>query len=674
MTDLPQQILIDRLREIDQPEATRRFLSLLKELIDIVNLPNGDARLTFTTARDRTLSAQINFIPALQLTRPRTGEVEFILTIRRDCRDEVAHIGEIDIQPLSERSDYMTVTIGESDAHLLTHATLTRCWHSCLLELLVVARRGPHTAQHNPVLYQAAEDELFREDILQQINSRQIRGQQPNYWVFHAYPKYYDMLAEITNEREGSFRVSLKNRTDIRIGDRVAVLISGPKAGVYAFGTILSNPQVGPYTGEFDRYTREPERFVGDRLGVDYRFDEKLLANPILRETLRQHPILQTERVFDHPQGMINWPLTAEQFNTLRELAGLEPVNQVSEPAADYIPAESAQPVEPQNLILYGPPGTGKTYTARQMAPPDATDFVTFHPAYGYEEFVEGIRPEAIGGQVSYKIRKGIFWQACQTAIRNAGYGSLADCLNDTPDRRHTRLAYAKPHYLLIDEINRANVSAVFGELITLLETTKRLGQPDELVLTLPYSQERFGVPMNLHVIGTMNTADRSIALLDHALRRRFTFREYLPDYDLLPDNLEGVNLRQLLLKLNQRIEYLQDRNHQIGHAYLLNVTNLPELALVFRNQFIPLLQEYFYDDWRKIQFVLGDNGAWGKPTAHQLVRVKRQYKPAATKALFGEDPGNMDEVITYEVNPALVIGDWSQFPAEAFIRIYNAS
>jgi 5-methylcytosine-specific restriction enzyme B len=346
----------------------------------------------------------------------------------------------------------------------------------------------------------------------------------------------------------------------------------------------------------------------------------------------------------------------------------------VHEPKPDYtaVSATDVQPVKPQNLILYGPPGTGKTWTARQLAPPDALDFVTFHPAYGYEEFVEGIRPEALGGQISYKIRKGIFWQACQTAARNAGYGTLADCLADAPDRRRNRLAYAKPHYLLIDEINRANVSAVFGELITLLETTKRLGQPEELLLTLPYSQESFGIPMNLQIIGTMNTADRSIALLDHALRRRFTFREHLPDPTLLSDNLDGVNLQQLLNKLNERIEYLQDRNHQIGHAYFMAVADVKTLATVFRSQIIPLLQEYFYDDWSKIQFVLGDNTAWGKPIAHQLVRVKQHYKPAATKALFGEEPNDLSEVITYEINPALVADTWSQFPSEAFVRIYK--
>jgi hypothetical protein len=673
-TAAQQQALIDRLRDIGQPEATRRFFGLLNQLIDIVNLPNGDARLAFVTDRDRMLSAQVNFIQALSLTRPRTGEIEFALTVKGDCRDELARLGEIEIRPLSERSDYLLVVVGLSDAHLLAHATLARCWHNCLLELLVTSRRGPHAAQHNPALFQAAEDEAFREEILRQINPIAASGRQPNYWVFHAYPKYYDMLAEIRNEQEGSFRVSLRNRHEMRPGDKLAMLVSGADAGIYAFGTILSEPHVSPYTADFGRYARESDRFVGERLGVDYRFDEKLIDNPILREVLRENPILQTERVFDNPQGMVNWRLSTEQYNTLRELAGLEPISMVEEPAAEYTIAEPAPEAEPQprNLIFYGPPGTGKTYALRHELPTDGADMVTFHPAYGYEEFVEGIRPEVVGGQVSYKIRKGIFWNACQSAAQKAGYKTLAECLNDYPDRRGPRLAAAPAHYLLIDEINRANLASVFGELISLLEDSKRLGQPDELTITLPYSQERFGVPMNLHVVGTMNTADRSIALFDLALRRRFAFRECLPNANLLTDDLDGVNLRQLLRTLNQRIEYLYDRDHQIGHAYFMGLDSLESLAEAFRDRLIPLLQEYFYNDWPKIQLVLGDNAAWGKPTDYQLVRVRQQYRPAATKALFGEEPDAPNEVVTYEINPGLVAGDWAQWPAAAFASIYQ--
>lgn len=273
---------------------------------------------------------------------------------------------------------------------------------------------------------------------------------------------------------------------------------------------------------------------------------------------------------------------------------------------------------DPRNIILYGPPGTGKTYNVRRRAlellgdataidaPNDHVQaewerlrragqivFCTFHQAFAYEEFVEGLRAITDDeGDVHYRVEPGIFKRIAGRAAQ----------------RRKD------PFVLVIDEINRANIARVFGELITLLESDKRLGNPNELRVQLPSSKEWFGVPPNLHVVGTMNTADRSIALMDVALRRRFTFEEMMPDVQALSDALAEANVDETLrtlvasvfTKLNERLRYLYDREHQIGHAYFFGVRSLADLRAVFANRILPLLQEYFYGQWDKVALALG--------------------------------------------------------------------
>lgn len=259
--------------------------------------------------------------------------------------------------------------------------------------------------------------------------------------------------------------------------------------------------------------------------------------------------------------------------------------------------------------------------------PTNNSKFISCHQSLSYEDFIEGIKPKLDedetedleeGAKLGYILKKGLFWEACNEAAKRAGYSSLADCMGSTKEDRQHKFENARKekniYYVFLDEINRCNVSAVFGELITLIEEDKRLGGKHEISnMTLPYSQSNFGVPGNLYIVGTMNTADRSVEALDTALRRRFDF-EYMPPSagllvtDGIPTEIDGINLSELLTKINQRLSYLLDEDHQIGHSYLMGIQDEAGLRHTFKNKVIPLLKEYFYNDYGKILLVLGDS------------------------------------------------------------------
>jgi 5-methylcytosine-specific restriction protein B len=184
-------------------------------------------------------------------------------------------------------------------------------------------------------------------------------------------------------------------------------------------------------------------------------------------------------------------------------------------------------------------------------------------------------------------------------------------------------------YVLIIDEINRGNVAQIFGELITLIEQSKRQEATEAINLTLPYSKEAFGVPQNLYIIGTMNTADRSVEALDTALRRRFDFVEMQPKPEILAGKMSEICLKTVLTNLNARIAYLLDSDHAIGHAYFMDVDNADKLAQVFEHKIVPLLREYFYNDYEKIQMILGEDFVQSKSDMPKFAGKKNPQKKA---------------------------------------------
>ncbi|VEH93059.1 endonuclease [Campylobacter insulaenigrae] len=234
-------------------------------------------------------------------------------------------------------------------------------------------------------------------------------------------------------------------------------------------------------------------------------------------------------------------------------------------------------------------------------------------------------------------------------------YNKLKEFENIQNEKFKIKKENLKPHIIIIDEINRGNVSKIFGELITLIEPSKRIGAKEELKVILPYSAKEFGVPKNVYIIGTMNTADRSITSLDTALRRRFEFVEMMPNPNVLSDNCKGVNLQELSKAINTRIEYLLDREKTIGHAFFIGVENLEDLKKVFQNKIIPLLQEYFYNDYALINAVLNDNGMIfeDKKDDTYLQKIKNLHNVDSERNIYTITPFNdeiWDDIKTYQV------------------------
>jgi 5-methylcytosine-specific restriction protein B len=415
-------------------------------------------------------------------------------------------------------------------------------------------------------------------------------------WIFQANPKRYDLLEFLARHSTQPGMVDdwtlRQHAKDVSDGDTVLLWTAGDQAGIYATGTVVGESFMRP------RQDWEPENAPPESTTINYRLDH-ILDHPVLRRDLLNHPALKDLSVIRQPQGT-NFPVTEQQWKVLCPLiespsgaqAAPSPPERIdrsydlewllreilwSRAEVDDV-VDTLRTRRPQ-IILAGPPGTGKTWVAERIGRflaggrSDAVHIVQFHPSYAYEDFVEGLRPVARDGQVAFEVVPGAL-------VKVADHARRVD----------------HPVVLVIDEMNRANLPSVFGELLYLLEYR------DKEIRLL--HRDRFALPPNLYVIGTMNTADRSIRSVDTALRRRFDIFECPPRPDILDayyssggNNSEVFGLAEGLRKLNDMLTQHLDHHHTVGHSFFMaKHFSHTDLRRTWLRQIRPLIDEYFFD------------------------------------------------------------------------------
>lgn len=405
-------------------------------------------------------------------------------------------------------------------------------------------------------------------------------------WIFQGNPKFYDVRAAVRALREETWLVT-GYRNAIKPGDRVYLWESGAEGGVIAVGEVLDSPSVRPIPEVDKPFVRDPSKFAGDKVRVKVRIDHVL--DPVLtRIQVAKDPALRNLAILRFANAT-NFPVTPDEAEVLDDLIkGEDPLGVLAETlliSREYLDRIRELLEAKGQVVFYGPPGTGKTYVARALARLYAgtqgrMETVQFHPSYAYEDFIEGYRPKLIGGMPGFELEEG-------------------------PLKRIGRQAAEAPqaqHVLVIDELNRGNVAKVFGELYFLLEYRGER-------MSLQYSKEQFGLPPNLWIIGTMNTADRSIALVDAALRRRFFFVPFFPDRD----PVEGL-LRRWLERNHPALTWLAavvdkanammgDRQAAIGPSHFMRA-GLDEkwINVIWSHSVLPYLAEHFFGDEGRIE------------------------------------------------------------------------